>query len=37
MRSRAEFIAHAYGLGGGAWDMVPVARGALGQVWRLSG
>ncbi|MDX3521794.1 phosphotransferase [Streptomyces scabiei] len=37
MRSRAGFIADAYGLGGGAWDMVPVARGALGQVWRLSG
>ncbi|MFJ1672730.1 phosphotransferase enzyme family protein [Streptomyces bottropensis] len=37
MRSRAGFIADVYGLGGGAWDMVPVARGALGQVWRLSG
>lgn len=37
MRSRAGFIADVYGLGGGAWDMAPVARGALGQVWRLSG
>lgn len=37
MRSRADFIAEAYGLGAGVWDMVPVARGALGQIWRLSG
>lgn len=37
MRSRAGFIADAYSLGGGAWNMVPVARGALGQIWRLSG
>ncbi|WNZ09416.1 phosphotransferase [Streptomyces sp. 11x1] len=37
MRSRAGFIADAYGLGGGAWEMAPVARGALGQIWRLSG
>ncbi|QFQ99627.1 aminoglycoside phosphotransferase family protein [Streptomyces phaeolivaceus] len=37
MRSRAGFIANVYGLDGGAWEMVPVARGALGQVWRLSG
>ncbi|WP_371578005.1 phosphotransferase enzyme family protein [Streptomyces sp. NBC_01314] len=36
MRNRAEFIADVYSLGGGAWDMVPVARGALGQIWRLS-
>ncbi|MFE7838466.1 phosphotransferase enzyme family protein [Streptomyces sp. NPDC057474] len=36
MRSRADFVAQAYGLGSGAWDMVPVARGALGQIWRLS-
>ncbi|WP_200303935.1 aminoglycoside phosphotransferase family protein [Streptomyces adelaidensis] len=46
MRSRAEFIADTYaldagaqgtGVGAGAWDMVPVARGALGQIWKLSG
>ena len=37
MRSRAGFIADAYGLEGGTWEMVPVARGALGQIWRLSG
>ncbi|MDX3641606.1 phosphotransferase enzyme family protein [Streptomyces sp. MB09-02B] len=37
MRSRAGFLADVYGLGGGAWEMVPVARGALGQIWRLSG
>ncbi|WP_216590601.1 phosphotransferase [Streptomyces brasiliscabiei] len=37
MRSRAGFIADAYGLSGGDWEMVPVARGALGQIWRLSG
>ncbi|MFM9699024.1 phosphotransferase enzyme family protein [Streptomyces europaeiscabiei] len=36
MRSRAGFVADVYSLGGGAWDMVPVARGALGQIWRLS-
>ncbi|MEE1758462.1 phosphotransferase enzyme family protein [Streptomyces sp. SP18BB07] len=37
MRSRAGFIADVYGLGGGAWEMAPAARGALGQIWRLSG
>lgn len=36
MRSRAGFVADVYGLGGGAWEMAPVARGALGQIWRLS-
>ncbi|MGW0845047.1 phosphotransferase enzyme family protein [Streptomyces sp. NPDC002787] len=37
MRSRAGFIAaDAYSLGGGAWSMTPVTRGALGQIWRLS-
>lgn len=38
MRSRAGFVADVYGLVGRAWEweMVPVARGALGRIWRLS-
>ncbi|MGK3942625.1 phosphotransferase [Streptomyces caeruleatus] len=37
MRNTAEFIADAYGLGAGSRTMTPVARGALGQIWKLSG
>ncbi|MET7733412.1 phosphotransferase [Streptomyces sp. NPDC005402] len=37
MRNAGEFIADAYGLGTGTWSMTPVARGALGQIWKLSG
>ncbi|MET7689527.1 aminoglycoside phosphotransferase family protein [Streptomyces sp. NPDC005483] len=37
MRSTGEFIADAYGLGAGTWSMTPVTRGALGQIWKLSG
>ncbi|MFF6781751.1 phosphotransferase [Streptomyces sp. NPDC012510] len=36
MRSRAGFIADTYSLLGRDWGMTPVARGALGQIWRLS-
>jgi hypothetical protein len=37
MRNTGEFIADAYGLGAGTWTLTPVARGALGQIWKLSG
>jgi serine/threonine protein kinase len=37
MDSTAELVAEAYGLGPGPWTMAPVARGALGQIWKLSG
>ncbi|MEU0029171.1 aminoglycoside phosphotransferase family protein [Streptomyces sp. NPDC006335] len=37
MRNTGEFIADAYGLGAGTWTVTPVARGALGQIWKLSG
>ena len=37
MRDTAGFIAETYGLGSGAWGMVPVTRGALGRIWKLSG
>ncbi|MDH6546642.1 hypothetical protein M2161_008443 [Streptomyces sp. SAI-133] len=37
MRNTGAFIADAYGLGAGTWTMTPVARGALGQIWKLSG
>ncbi|NEB03706.1 phosphotransferase [Streptomyces sp. SID13726] len=37
MRDTGEFIADAYALGAGEWTMTPVARGALGQIWKLSG
>ncbi|MEU6916140.1 aminoglycoside phosphotransferase family protein [Streptomyces olindensis] len=33
----ARAIAEAYALGSGPWTMAPVARGALGQIWKLSG
>ncbi|KOG36105.1 phosphotransferase enzyme family protein [Streptomyces resistomycificus] len=38
MRSvAAAFIADTYALGTGPWTVSPVARGALGQIWKLSG
>ncbi|WP_460070522.1 phosphotransferase [Streptomyces sp. YKOK-I1] len=37
MRNSGDFIADMYGLGAGPWTMTPVTRGALGQIWRLSG
>ncbi|AXE89527.1 phosphotransferase [Streptomyces sp. Go-475] len=33
----ARSIAEAYALGAGPWTMAPVTRGALGQIWKLSG
>ena len=37
MRNTGDFIADTYALGTGTWTMTPVARGALGQIWKLSG
>ncbi|MEU1474466.1 phosphotransferase enzyme family protein [Streptomyces sp. NPDC001668] len=37
MGDTGGLIADAYGLGAAAWTMTPVARGALGQIWKLSG
>ncbi|MET9762428.1 aminoglycoside phosphotransferase family protein [Streptomyces sp. NPDC006372] len=37
MRDTADRIAETYGLGPGPWTMSPVTRGALGQIWKLSG
>jgi Ser/Thr protein kinase RdoA (MazF antagonist) len=37
MRNTGELIADTYALGTGDWTMTPVARGALGQIWKLSG
>lgn len=37
MRDTAGFIADTYALGAGTWTLTPVARGALGQIWKLSG
>lgn len=37
MRDTGGFIADTYALGTGPWTMTPVARGALGQIWKLSG
>ncbi|MEU0072469.1 phosphotransferase [Streptomyces sp. NPDC006332] len=37
MRSAADFIADTYALGAGPWTVTPVARGALGQIWKLAG
>ncbi|WP_367322195.1 phosphotransferase enzyme family protein [Streptomyces sp. HUAS ZL42] len=37
MRSTGDFIADTYALGNGSWTMTPVTRGALGQIWKLSG
>ncbi|MGW0708346.1 phosphotransferase enzyme family protein [Streptomyces sp. NPDC002643] len=37
MRDAAEFVAETYALGTGPWTVTPVARGALGQIWKVSG
>ncbi|MEW2401016.1 aminoglycoside phosphotransferase family protein [Streptomyces sp. NPDC046862] len=37
MHDTADFIAETYALGAGPWTMTPVTRGALGQIWKLSG
>lgn len=37
MQSTGDFIADTYALGSGPWTMTPVTRGALGQIWKLSG
>lgn len=37
MRNAGDFIADTYALGAGTWTVTPVARGALGQIWKLSG
>jgi Ser/Thr protein kinase RdoA (MazF antagonist) len=37
MRDAVDHVAELYGLGPGPWTMTPVTRGALGQIWRLSG
>jgi Ser/Thr protein kinase RdoA (MazF antagonist) len=37
MQSAADLIADTYQLGAGPWTMTPVARGALGQIWKLTG
>ncbi|WP_128380541.1 aminoglycoside phosphotransferase family protein [Streptomyces cavernae] len=37
MRTTGEFIADTYALGTGPWAMRSVTRGALGQIWKLSG
>ncbi|MEU0386230.1 phosphotransferase enzyme family protein [Streptomyces chartreusis] len=37
MRDTAGSIAEIYTLGTGPWTMTPVTRGALGQIWKLSG
>lgn len=37
MHDTADLIAETYALGAGPWTMTPVTRGALGQIWRLSG
>ncbi|MEW2118644.1 aminoglycoside phosphotransferase family protein [Streptomyces sp. NPDC005474] len=37
MDDAADFIVEMYALDGGPWTTRPVARGALGQIWKLSG
>ncbi|MFF3335309.1 phosphotransferase enzyme family protein [Streptomyces sp. NPDC002888] len=37
MQSAVDFIAETYALGTGPWTVTPVTRGALGQIWKLSG
>ncbi|MET7572993.1 phosphotransferase [Streptomyces sp. NPDC005492] len=37
MRDMADLVAETYALGAGTWTMTPVTRGALGQIWKLSG
>jgi aminoglycoside phosphotransferase (APT) family kinase protein len=37
MQNTGDFIADNFALGAGSWEMAPVTRGALGQIWKLSG
>ncbi|WP_327320069.1 phosphotransferase [Streptomyces sp. NBC_01235] len=37
MQNMAVSIADTYALGAGPWTVEPVTRGALGQIWKLSG
>lgn len=37
MHDTADFVADAYALGAGPWTMTPITRGALGQIWKLTG
>ncbi|WP_369241123.1 phosphotransferase enzyme family protein [Streptomyces sp. R21] len=37
MHDTADLVADTYALGAGPWTMTPITRGALGQIWRLSG
>ncbi|MEH0423467.1 phosphotransferase enzyme family protein [Streptomyces sp. B21-083] len=37
MHDAADLIAETYTLGAGPWTTTPVTRGALGQIWKLSG
>jgi hypothetical protein len=37
MHDTADLIAETYALGAGPWTVAPVTRGALGQIWKLSG
>jgi hypothetical protein len=37
MHDTADLIAETYALGAGPWTLTPVTRGALGQIWKLSG
>ena len=37
MHDTVAFIAETYALGAGPWTMTPITRGALGQIWKLSG
>ncbi|MEV0219063.1 aminoglycoside phosphotransferase family protein [Streptomyces sp. NPDC050704] len=37
MHDNADFLAETYTLGSGPWTVAPITRGALGQIWKLSG
>ncbi|WP_329273800.1 phosphotransferase enzyme family protein [Streptomyces sp. NBC_01451] len=37
MRDAADLLVETYALGAGQWTITPVTRGALGQIWKLSG
>ena len=37
MHDTADLVAETYALGAGPWTLTPVTRGALGQIWKLSG
>ncbi|KUM72262.1 phosphotransferase enzyme family protein [Streptomyces curacoi] len=37
MHDKADLMAETYALGAGPWTMTPVTRGALGQIWKLTG